>query len=334
MIGALWVGLLMAVGGDPAPPPPPSPPASEPFVAVMQPPDADYVLVEAASRIRSELAASGLQGRLIDCSQRVAEDPPCPDPATRETISLRREDGVVEINVRVIATDGLELARRVRVIARDGGDDASVLAVRAVELLGDVRLNARRPAPAGPQQAARDDEEPLLPAPPPRPPRWILTAGAAVLGSPSSDKPGIGPTPGIALAAGAVVGRHVLVFASLAGPFDNSLETASLIQVLGTLELRYRFALGPVEPYVALLGGVNYLRATIPNVGLTTSAWVPLFGAGIGVSKDFSQRFTAGLEIEAFLDQPDILLYTEGNVAGRAGAPSILVTSSAGLLRP
>ena len=65
----------------------------------------------------------------------------------------------MEINVRVIATDGLELGRRVRVLSRDGGDDASVLAVRAVELLRDVRLNAPAtgpaPAPSGPRATTR-----------------------------------------------------------------------------------------------------------------------------------------------------------------------------------
>ncbi len=268
MVGALWVGLMLAAVGNPAPVAPPSPPAPGLFVAVMQPPDTDHVLVEAASRIRSELAASGLEGRRVDCSQRVAGDPPCPDPATREMISLAREDGVVEINVRVISADGLELARRVRVISRDGGDDASVLAVRAVEILRDVRLNARRPPPVGPQPPARDGEEPkvpLPPAPPPDPPRWLLTTGVAMLAAPGGNEPGVNPAAGLAFGAGAIFGPHVLVIANFAGPFNNALgppysalgtsypgtTEAALLQLLATLELRYRLPLGPVEPFGA-----------------------------------------------------------------------------------
>jgi hypothetical protein len=341
MVGALWVGLMMAVAGDPAPAaqpsPPPAPPASRSFVAVMQPPNADGLLAEAASRICSELAASGLEGRLVVC-----EGTPCPDPAARETISLEREDGVVEINVRVLATDGLELGRHVRVISRDGGDDASVLAVRAVELLRDVRLNAQRPAAVGPQPPARDDEEPKVPAPltpPPPPPRWLLTTGAAVLAAPGGNQPGIGPSPGLAFGAGAVLGPHVLVVASFAGPFDKSLGTmyagtdAAFVQLLVTLELRYRFGLGPVEPFGALISGVNYLRESIP-AGITSSAWVPLFGAGVGLSRDFLRRFTASFEIDTFVTQPDQLVNAGGQVIGHVGAPSILGTASAGFILP
>jgi hypothetical protein len=340
IVGALWVGLMMAVAGDPATAAPAAPPpAAASFVAVMQPPADDAVLVETASRICSELAASGLEGRLVDCARREADGIPCPDAAGHETISLERQDGVVEINVRVIATDGLELGRHVRVMSRDGGGDASVLAVRAVELLRDVRLNAQRPAPPGPRQSARDDEEPRLPPPPPVPTRWLLTTGGTMLGAPAGKQQGVGPSLGLAFGAGAIIGPHLVILATFAGPFDNLLGSvdagnASLTQILTTLELRYRFLPGPLQPFAALFSGANYLRASVSGTAISTSAWVPLFGAGGGFSQEISNRFTASLEVDAFVTDPDMLVYVDGQIVGRTGAPSLLVTASAGLILP
>jgi hypothetical protein len=339
IVGALWVGLMMAIAGGPATAAPASPPpAPASFVAVMRPPANDTVLVETATRVCSELAASGLEGRLVDCAPGEADGIPCANAAAAETISLERQEGVVEINVRVIATDGLELGRRVRVLSRDGGDDASVLAVRAVELLRDVRLNAQRPAPRGPRRPARDDEEPRPPPPAPLP-RWLLTTGGTILGAPAGKQQGVGPSLGVALGAGAIIGPHLVILATFAGPFDNLLGSvdagsASLTQILTTLELRYRFMPGPLQPFAALFSGANYLRASVSGTGISTSAWVPLFGAGGGFSQAISNRFTASLEIDAFVTDPYMLLYVERQIVGRTGAPSLLGTASVGLILP
>src|SRR3954452_20236605 len=175
--GALWIGLLMAAAGEPstmtspgtpapatASPPAEAAPPTSSIVAVRRPPPGDAVLGEAGSRLRSELAAMGLEGQFVDCPPTETDSGGCPDAAATATISLaRRDDGIIEIGVRTMLPDGLELSRHIRVLARDGGEDPAVLAVRAVELLRDLRLTARPPASPRPGGPARDDEEPKLP---------------------------------------------------------------------------------------------------------------------------------------------------------------------------
>ena len=283
----------------------------------------------------------GLEGQFVDCPPTEIDGSGCPDTEATATISLaRQDDGIVEIGVRTILPDGLELSRHVRVLARDGGDDPAVLAVRAVELLRDLRLTARRPAPPRPWGPARDDEEPKIPPPPPPPPvppRWNLSTGLALLGSPRSNQPGVPPAFGLAIGAGAMIGPRLTVMASFAGPFNSLLGasdggSATLVQALVTLELRFRFSLGPLEPFGAALTGVNYLSS-----GLDT-AWVPMLGLGGGISWTFWNRFYLCFDAAAFGTQPDILV-KYGNAdarqtVGRTGAPSILVRSSVGLTLP
>jgi hypothetical protein len=360
--GALWVGLTMAAAGEPSfatatPPTDATAPSANSIVAVKRPPPGDTVLAEAGSRLRSELAAMGLEGQFVDCPPTETEPGACPDAEAPATISLaRQDDGIIEIGVRTILSDGLELSRHVRVLARDGGDDPAVLAVRAVELLRDLRLTGQRPPPRRPTGPARDDEEPKIPLPPPpqpEPPPWRLSTGVAMLASPASNEPGVGPAVGVAISAGAVVGPHLLVFASFAGPFDTSFSatntfiqptTRRLVQALATLELRFRFTAGPLEPFGAVLTGVNYLKATIAddpatNAPSTTSAWVPMFGIGGGVSWSFWKRFYVCVDASAFVTQPDMLVVIydpdgRANVVARTGAPSILIGSAVGVSLP
>lgn len=355
-VGALWVGLLMAAAGEPSfatPTPTPTPaeaaPSTNALVAVRRPPPGDTVLAEAGLRLRSELAAMGLEGQLVDCPPTETDEGGCPDTEATATISLaRRDDGIVEIGVRTILPDGLELSRHVRVLARDGGDDPAVLAVRAVELLRDLRLTGQRPAPRRPTGPARDDEEPRLPPPPPVPPRWRLSTGGAMLASPAGSQPGVGPALGVAISAGAVVGPHLLVFASFAGPFNTSLSATNtfvpptpgrLVQALATLELRFKFMVGPLEPFGEVLTGVNYLKATIAGDRAmidpsTTSAFVPMFGLGGGVSWSFWKRFYVSADAAIFVTQPDMLVYIRDKVVARTGAPSILISAAVGLTPP
>jgi hypothetical protein len=117
-----------------------------------------------------------------------------------------------------------------------------------------------------------------------------------------------------------------------------------LLQAVATLELRFRlFPVGPLEPFTAVLTGVNYLNAKIPNATVpsdtaiapsNTSAWVPLFGVEFGLTWRFRTRFYVSAEGAALVTQPDMLVYIDGVVAGTTGAPSILISSSVGLTLP
>ena len=65
------------------------------------------------------------------------------------------------------------------------------------------------------------------------------------------------------------------------------------------------------------------------------SAWVPLFGAGGGLSYDFGERFSVSAEAEIFATAPSVLVEVDNNtVVARTGAPSILVTTDLSLTLP
>ena len=357
--GALWVGLMLAAtGAVPAPPAPLVPPAANApaettaggapgpgLVAVGAPPADDAVLVEASTRIRAELAASGIASTEIDClpgSQ--ADGAGCPPAAATATISLGRENGVAVIDVVLTLPGGPELRRRVPVYSRDGGDDPAVLAVRAVELLRDLRPSARRPAPVGP---ASDDEEPkqYAPEPPPAPPRlWRLALGAAALAS--LQRPNVGPAPGIALSAGYLLRPRMSVFLTVAGPFSDTIrprsdESATVTQGLATLELRYRFELGGVQPFGAVLTGIDYVRDafTFPltptqQASGVDSTFVAAVGGAGGITFQYWDRFTATIEAQAFVTSREVLADAGQDLAGGVGRPSVLLLANAGLVLP
>jgi hypothetical protein len=367
--GAFSVVVVLAVAGDlpapagpeivtpeaPAPaaeppvmkpPPPTAVPAAGQFVAVLRPVTADPLLHEASSRIRSELAASGLPSQLVDCGE--PTEVPCPGPEAFAAIALGRRDGVVEIDVRAFLPDGFELARHVRVLDRDGGQDPEVLAVRAVELLRDLRLNVQRRAPPGPPKPATDAEEPQIPLPPPPPSRWWLSTGVGTLSAPRTNQPGVWPALGATLAAGMIVAPRWATVLTFAGPFNSAFGApvdngqATLLQALATVELRYRFSPRVVRPFVSVLSGINYLRENLtdPNASSgrapsLTTAWVPLFGGGGGISCEFGKRFSAGAEAEIFATAPPVLVegYNQ-TVMARTGAPSIFVAADLSLAFP
>lgn len=355
--GALWVGLMLAATGEvpPAPAPaaasapaaspvPDAPPAA-PAVAVAMPPAGDAVLAEASTRIRAELAASGIASTQVECLPGgAAARAGCPVAPASATIALTREDGVAVIDVLLTPPGGPALRRRIPVFPRDGGDEPSVLAVRAVELLRDLRPAARRPAPVGP---AHDDEEPKpfrpeVPPPPP-PSRWRFATGAAALAS--LQRPSVGPAFGVALSAGVLLRPPISVFLTVAGPFTtgisspdpNSPGSATVSEGLATLELRYRFERGAVQPFGALLTGINYVREAAAQNTMntaTSSTLVAAFGGAGGISFEYHDSFTATVEAQAFVTSPAVSAYVNGVLSAKVGIPSILVLANAGVALP
>ena len=68
-------------------------------VTVVDPPAGDRVLVEAGTRIRSELDAAGLSNRAaVTCAADVGAES-CDEIAAAAAIALSREDGLVTIRV-------------------------------------------------------------------------------------------------------------------------------------------------------------------------------------------------------------------------------------------
>ena len=97
-------------------------------------------------RIRSELDAANLSNRALTCAGGVGSAS-CDATASAAAIALSRQDGLAIIRVIATLPDGYELHRLIRVPAAAGGDDPSVLAMRAVELLRDIYLDVPRDFP-------------------------------------------------------------------------------------------------------------------------------------------------------------------------------------------
>ena len=291
----------------------------------------------------------GLEGQFVDCPPNAAGDPgACPDAAAPATISLTRDDGIVEIGVRTILPDGLELSRHVRVLARDGGDDPSVLAVRAVELLRDLRLTGRRPAPRRPRWpgARRRGAEAAATAARPSALAPVGRRGAARLaqGRPAGGRSGVRADdhrcrrhrrtepehrrqPRRTVRCVARPHRH-----AERGVASGPGHAGAPLPLL---------PLGPLEPFAAVLTGVNYLRANIPGATAMTRSLEHLrLGAAVRRGRRCHLALpdpflSSAVEAAAFVTQPDMLvLHRRQLVAGSTGAPSILVSSSAGLTLP
>ena len=307
-------------------------------VTVVDPPADDRVLVEAGLRIRSELDAAGLSNRAVTCAGGVASTG-CDAKASAAAIALSRQDGLATIRVIASLPDGYELHRLIHVPPAAGGDDPSVLAVRAVELLRDIYLDVprelayREPPPPPPPPApvvVAAAPEPLITTPDRKPMRVFL--GAAVLGGRRGLGPAIAPTLGVAIP----LRYGISLSGTAAGPFsrlvggDAGISAASTTQALGAVGGRFELAFGPVSPFISLATGVHFIRAEgTPSQAenLTPrgrSVWAPLFAAGAGISIWFRRWLAATAQIETFYTQPMTDIVVSGVVVGRAGGPSLL----------
>jgi hypothetical protein len=303
-----------------------------PDVAVLRPPGADRVLVEAAARLRQELGASGMTSALVDAAD---------DASTH--VAFVREDGVATIDVVAARADKASdeasheapARRRVHVKADEGGEDPSVLAVRAVELLRGLRLEVR-PAPAAPPPPPEPE---VVDAPPPAPRLWDLAAGASVLEArPYSAARAIGPTLGASVA--------VLPYASLvtvaAGPFftdrpptpSGSAHTREELALLG---IRLETRRLRVNVHATFMAGLHHLVATDDDRGapgpptvlhLVTpqSVWTPVVALSAGASGRVWRALGLTAEVTAIVAQPSIELVANERSLGTIGGPSLMQT--------
>ena len=191
-------------------------------VTVVDPPADDRVLVEAGLRIRSELDAAGLSNRTVTCAGGVGSVG-CDATASAAAIALSRQDGLATIRVIATLPDGYELHRLIRVPAPAGGDDPSVLAVRAVELLRDIYLDIPREFPN------RDQAKPAAGATAGRRGRGRRAApsdqlqlriflGAAMLSGQRGLGPAVAPVFGVAVP----IGRGAVAVGDGGGPLRSA----------------------------------------------------------------------------------------------------------------
>jgi len=303
-------------------------------VTVVDPPADDRVLVEAGLRIRSELDAAGLSNRTVTCAGGVGSVG-CDATASAAAIALSRQDGLATIRVIATLPDGYELHRLIRVSGPAGGDDPSVIAVRAVELLRDIYLDIprefpnrdqvkRQPTPPPAVVAARPEDAPSDQL------QLRIFLGAAMLSGQRGLGPAVAPVGGIAVP----IGRGLSLSATAAGPFDRLVGdaktgTATTRQALATFGARYELHFGRVSPFAALATGVHFVRLEgnpiqgMNQVALSESATAPLFAFGAGIAIWLRRWLAATAQMEAFYTQPMTDLTISGSPVGRAGGPSL-----------
>jgi hypothetical protein len=310
MLGLLAAALL-AVAGSPAP----EPAASGPVVMIERPAGADPVLQETSLRLRAELAAAGYSSRMATCAvDPLAGPADCPRDETLASISLARANDTTSIFVTSRRRSGLELRRQVRVQAQDGGGDATLLAVRAVELLRDLQLEVA--------QAAHDDEdpkplEPFTEPPASTGPRFYLMGGAEMLFTPwantSHDFPALGGVVGL----GARLGQRFLLIVDGAGPFAITLPIGSPIvasgprtqrnvyQAIGRLALRVGGRSGVEGPFATFFAGAVYMDVQLDPLVSNGPGQVlsPLVGFDIGYTVRITPSLIVAGEVE-LIDSP------------------------------
>jgi hypothetical protein len=233
-------------------------------VTVVDPPADDRVLVEAGLRIRSELDAAGLSNRAVTCAGGVGSVG-CDATASAAAIALSRQDGLATIRVIATLPDGYELHRLIRVSGPAGGDDPSVIAVRAVELLRDIYLDIPREFPnrdQGNRQPAPPPVVAVRPADAPSEPLQLrIFLGAAMLSGQRGLGPAVAPVVGVAVP----IGRGLSLSGTAAGPFDRlvgdaTTGSATTTQALVTFGARYELHFGRISPFAAIATGVHYIR--------------------------------------------------------------------------
>ena len=234
-------------------------------VTVVDPPADDRVLVEAGLRIRSELDAAGLSNRTVTCAGGVGSVG-CDATASAAAIALSRQDGLATIRVIATLPDGYELHRLIRVSGPAGGDDPSVIAVRAVELLRDIYLDIPREFPNRDQAKPQPAPAAVVAAQPPggvpyEQLQLRIFLGAAMLSGQHGLGPAIAPVIGVAVP----IGRGMSLSGTAAGPFDRlvgdaTTGTATTRQALVTFGARYELHFGRVSPFAALATGVHFIR--------------------------------------------------------------------------
>jgi len=317
-------------------------------VTVIRPADSDPVLQEASRRIQSELEATGASSRMLDCPLGASDSAACGESSSAARIALGREEGVVSIQVLASLPDGLELRRHVRVPPEAGGEDPSVLAVRAVELLRDIYLDIprvqRRPSP--PRPVTR-------PPPPPESPRASTAgvasggvAGRAVLGAAAlHGRWGLGTAFGPTVGFGVSFLSRLALLVSVAGPFHVTVGSreqgwADTWQTLGLAEIRYEMPIGPVCPY-ATAGLGFFALSTQPadrvNVMLpagTGSRVAPLLALGVGLLVRVTPWLGITIDAREIATWPVLDVTAGGGLLGRAGGPSDLIEAGLVLMRP
>ena len=332
-------------------------------VAIVSESRGDPIIAEALARLRSELGVVGLDSEVMGCDgdgardvrgcSDSASDGPLAKPSSEDRskeakaataiIALAREDGVVTIEVIERLANGSKFFRLVYVPARDGGGDPSVLAVRAVELLRDVRLDVER-TEAAPSAVAIPVPHAVVasvtPAQPPGSGAWRIAGLATLL----QGRSGLGPAFAPALGVTRRLGERLSAMALAAGPFSrelhlNSTEWAATRQEVAMVGARVELGSGPLRPFAAVMVGILHLTAeghSSDASGATgsPSMWSPVVTAGVGAKLGLARFVDLLAEVDLLAAGPAGRVTIRGIGVGIAGGPSILCQAGLSVALP
>jgi hypothetical protein len=298
-------------------------------VVLLRPTDVDAVLVEAFNRLHAELRLQNFEVTIVDTNVEARSPEALEEAAKRAdalaTISFVRHGSKTKVDVWL--ADRVSGKTTMRTIEPPGGTDvASVLAIRAVDLLRtSLREFGGEPPPpdvVGVVSTPPPDSVRALVAPPR--PTWQIRAEGIVLWD--------GPSFGAALGAGFALSRRlgertdvgILLAGPLVGPTLRTSEgSASVRQELGWVEVRVlAWEARPIEVGASLAAGVHRLEAqgrpNPPLLAKNEDAWS--FAGAVGAHGEVRLTTNAaiGLNVRAIALTP---------------RPGVAVNTSVGMLQ-
>jgi hypothetical protein len=281
-------------------------------VLVVRPPAQDVARTDAFNRLWAELHIHGFEADAID--RELGDEPSAlltewaAERSALAAFAFTRRDATLSLEVVLVdRTSGQTSPRRLAFVAGTS-DAASLIAVRAVDLLRASLQDFPEPPnpPAAPEpepESAPAEEMPLSAAAPEvarREHAWTLAAEGTLLWPGRHFSVGFGPAFGVLHRPVSWFQRGLRLGGAFGTSFDAQRGSASVQQGLGFLEARALI----VETHgfsVAVLagGGAFFLQASgtvqSPLTPQDDSVWSSVFTAGLHLEQSLGGDFALGL---------------------------------------
>ena len=297
----------------------------------------DTLIREALNRLRAELPLAGM--RAVDTEEAPA------DGTANASVTMSRVEGPNEgedprpvvVTVRVVTTPGdgsqaRTLLRRTVIHAAEGAGDASVLAIRAVELLRATLM----PAVTGASPPGRDGaaaRETMVSAPVPASvdaSRWAVALGPVALQSLAGFGSAVGATGRASFRPAAPVAFELQAAGPIFAPaLTAPAGSASLRQELAFVAVTWLLRDGHrLSPHLSAGAGLYHVRVVGHAEGglaVSSALWAPLAKVGAGLTLALGRRYALRMDVDALFLQPAPYVVIGTAEAGHAGRPLLLV---------
>jgi hypothetical protein len=295
--------------------------------------DGDPLLVETLTRLRAELALAGMRA----ITDGVASDGAAPAVViTIARAAASPDSGAVTVEVRVKTPgDRAAVIRQATVTTERGAGDASVLAIRAVELLHATLMQVAA-TEAAPATAAPPVARASMPSSSSPTERWGIALGAALLQSVAGFGSAFGPAVCVALHPT----RSFALGFEAAGPtFSRDLTaatgSASLRQELGLASARWTLGRARrVAPVLSAGVGVYHVHVAGTAAGggqaTTRALWTPMASAGLGLAVALAGPYAVQIDATTLFLKSSPFVEIGSADAGHAGRPLLLFSLTVG----